>query len=156
MGQLDLKLRLPSLRPRRKYIQNQLAAVQNLDPHDILKLPDLPRRQVVVEYHNIRTETLHPPPELLGLAFPHVRRGIYPAYLLLNPVNHHRAGALGKSRKLRQLVAPVAPAQNRPHQNGPCLPYLQSLTKFFQVLNNLQNNTTILPYRPTFFKTPDN
>ena len=116
LGQIDLELGLVGLGPGGEDVQDQLAAVQNLDLDDLFQLADLGGREVVVEDDDIAFKLLDTLGQLLGLAPTDVGGRVDGTDLLLKAIHHQGPGTLGQGGQFGQIVVKKPPhaARQRP------------------------------------------
>jgi hypothetical protein len=104
LGKLDLEFGLGGLCAGGEYVENQFAAVDDFGGDYFLKLPDLTREQVVVEYDDIGAEPFDPFGELFDLAFADIKCGMDFMDFLLKPVNDNGARAFRQGGKLFEVI----------------------------------------------------
>jgi hypothetical protein len=119
LGQLDLEFGLSSLCPRGEYVQNQLAAVEDLDFNNLFKLADLAWGKVIIKYHNVGFESPDSASELVGFTLTYVCGRIYSADFLLESVHDNSAGTFSQGCKLSQIVRSIGDAEDSSDQNRP-------------------------------------
>ena len=88
LGQLDLQAGLASARAPHKDVEDQLRAVDDTHPEDLLEVAALGWREVVVDDHGVGMSGLHGGGHLLRLSLPHQSRRVRPRAALDDSGTH--------------------------------------------------------------------
>ena len=100
LGELDLEAGLAGARAARKDVEDQLGAVDDLDPDQLLEIPHLGGGEVVVEDDHVGVGLADPALELLELAAADEGGGPRRAAALEHRAAQARARGLGEPRQL--------------------------------------------------------
>ncbi len=126
LGQFDLQLSLPRLRPLREDVEDQLGPVQHLAGKNLLQVPRLGRTQLVVKNDRVRLFVAGRLGQLRRLAAADVGRRHRSLHFLGGPVRHLPARALHEQAQFVQRfphLPSAAPGGLQSHQKGPlCRP----------------------------------
>ena len=104
LGQLDLETALVGLRVQREDVEDEPAAVDDLDVEQLLERTLLGRRQLVVGDEDVEPGLALRGDELLGLAFADVPVRIHVAAVLPFGADDVGAGSRREVRELRERV----------------------------------------------------
>ena len=116
LGQLDLGLALPAPRVQGEDVEDQGRAVDDLRAESFLQVPELPRRELVVEDHRVGAVAVDGVVDLPQLALPHERGrvGVPPA--LHDPGDGGGPGGVGQGGQLVEV--PRLPPRPHADQHG--------------------------------------
>jgi hypothetical protein len=103
LRELDLGLALSRPRVQREDVEDQRGPVDHLRAEPILQVAQLPRRQLVVEDHDLRPARMHGAVDLLELALADERGGVRIAPRLDEPRDGVRAGRVGERGQLVEV-----------------------------------------------------
>ena len=104
LGDLHLDSRLARARPPGEDVEDELGAIDDVDVEDLLDVPRLRGREIVVEYDEVRAAVVNLPGELLDLAFADEGRAV-DARAGLQRLPHDRgARAAGEELELGEVL----------------------------------------------------
>ncbi len=102
LGQLHLQPPLPRARPVGEDVEDQLRAVEGLDPDRLLDVPLLGRRQLLVDDEEVGVQLLRQGRDLLDLPASDERRRVAARPFLHDRSDHGRTRAAGEQLQLLQ------------------------------------------------------
>jgi hypothetical protein len=116
LGDLDLDPRLPRARPAGEDVENELRAIDDVDIEELLDVPRLGRRQIVVEDDEVRFPVVYLPGELLDLPLADEGGAVDSRSVLERAAHDRGSGGAGEELELAKVIELVpAPHAGQGH-----------------------------------------